>query len=47
MSLRPRFSMMESCVCEPDGEFEGKVLQIKWLGWVIELTIAKWKSRDA
>lgn len=45
MSWLPRLSVIGTCVCEPEGEYEGKTLQVIWLGWVFEVTIARWKDR--
>lgn len=40
MNWLPRFQMIGTAVCEPDGEYEGKTLQVFWLRWVFELTLA-------
>ena len=41
MNWLPRFYIIGTAVCEPDGEFEGHTLQLFWLVWVFELTIAR------
>ncbi|MBN9504961.1 MAG: hypothetical protein J0I69_02950 [Altererythrobacter sp.] len=41
MSWRPRLCLIGTAVCEPDGEFEGRTLQVFWHGWVFELTLAR------
>lgn len=45
MSWRPRVSLIGTCVCEPEGEYEGTTLQIIWLGWVFEIVVARWEAR--
>lgn len=45
MSWLPHFSTFGTCCCEADGEYEGKTLQVRWLGWVFEVTLAKWEDR--
>lgn len=41
MSWPPRLCIIRTTVCEPDGEFEGHTLQVFWLDFVFELTIAR------
>ncbi len=41
----PRFELIGTAVCEPEGDYEGKTLQVFWFGWVFELTLARWEER--
>lgn len=45
MTWLPRFELIGTAVCERDGEYEGKTLQVFWLGWVFEITLARWEDR--
>lgn len=45
MSWLPRLAIFGTCCCEADGEYEGSTLQVKWLGRVVEITLAKWEDR--
>lgn len=47
MSWLPRFSIVDTCAFQIDGEYEGRTLQVIWLGFVFELTFAKWEDHDA
>ena len=47
MNVLPRFKMFGTAVCEPDGEFEGHTVQLIWLRWCLEVTVATWENRDA
>lgn len=47
MSWLPRYAVFGTCVCEPEGDYEGRTLQLSWLGWVFEFTIAKRETADA
>lgn len=47
MNWLPRFEMIGTTVCEWDDEYEGKTLQVFWLRWVFELTLAKREDRHA
>ncbi|MDE2595984.1 MAG: hypothetical protein KGL44_03805 [Sphingomonadales bacterium] len=40
----PRFQIYGTCCAEEDGEWEGKTLQVRWLGLMFEFTIA-WPDR--
>jgi len=41
----PVIRMLGACVCEDDGEFEGKLLQLRWGRLLIEITVARWEAR--
>lgn len=47
MSWLPGLAKVGTCVCEPDAEFEGRTLQVFWLGWVFEATVARRVSDHA
>ncbi len=47
MSWLPRLCIVATAVCEPEGEYEGKTLQVFWRRWVFELTFARWEDRNA
>lgn len=44
MSWLPRLTVIGTAICEHDGEYEGQTIQLKWLGWVFEVTLAKWED---
>lgn len=37
MSWLPRFVMVGTTGCEPDGDYEGTTLQVFWHGWLLEI----------
>ena len=41
----PVIKLIGACVCEDNGEYEGRALCLRWGSVVIELTIARWEAR--
>lgn len=37
----PRFAIEETAIAAATYEAEGRLLQIRWLGWIFEITLAK------
>ena len=47
MSWLPAFYLIDTTLCENDGEFEGRSLRIYWCSWAFEITLARWEPADA
>lgn len=43
----PKVEMVAVIHCEPDGEYEGQSVQVSWLDWVFQVTVARKEKRDA
>lgn len=41
----PRLSIFGTCISEFDAEFAGKTVQLRWLGFVFEVTIGRIERR--
>lgn len=41
MSLLPRIYIYGVCVAGPDGEFEGRTIEISWLGWLFQVSLLR------
>ncbi|MES2753129.1 MAG: hypothetical protein V4659_00525 [Pseudomonadota bacterium] len=37
----PHFFTYATCLCDFDGESEGRAFAIEWLGFTVELTLAR------
>lgn len=41
----PVIKIIGTCVCEDDGEFEGRALSFRWGSLLVEITVARWEPR--
>lgn len=47
MSKLPTFAIICTAVCDVDGDYEGRIFQIKWLGWAFEITLVRLETPNA
>lgn len=45
MRWLPTFSLSEISMCDDEGEAEGPILTVEWLGWILEIAIARRERR--
>ena len=45
MQWLPTMAVHGTCCCEPEGDWEGRTLQLRWLWFVFEFTIGTWEDR--